>query len=41
MCKNKIPKAHVDKKKNLPLNSSIKQTDSSKRAKKLRNEIFK
>ena len=41
MSKNKNPKAYVDKKKNLQLNSSTKQTDNSKRAKKLRNEIFK
>ena len=30
MSKNKISKAHIDKKKNLPLNSSTKQTDNSK-----------
>ena len=41
MSKNNNSKAYVDKKKNLPLNSSTKQTDNNKRAKKLRKEIFK
>lgn len=41
MSKNNISKAYIDKKKNLPLNSSTKQTDNSKRAKRLREDIFK